>query len=237
MVVAHDAYTLLETDTAGAVEPAAVAGMAERARERVAAGAASAWGTLPQRTLGPERRREILDAALLPDLFYLRLARASDPEARVVAVYLPGLDIAADLWRGSTLAFGDLLEAHLSELGGGLAADGFLDRFDTVVVIADPGRRADSRGTPSGRALAWSRGGLGDCGSLAGPTPAEPAELTALVLRAAGLPQSGELPEPPAVCRWDAPVARVPSFGRRAPEVETPAAEEYLENLRSLGYL
>lgn len=237
MVVAHDAYTLLETGTGGAVEPAAVAAIAERVRLRVTTEADSAWGALPARTLGPERRREILESALVPDLFYLGLTRASDPEARVVAVYLPGLDIAADLWRGSTLAFGDLLEAHLAEIGAALGADGFLDRFSTVVVVADPGRRADSRAAPSGRALVWRRDGLGPCAARTVPTPAEPAELASLVLRSAGLPQSDELPDPPADCRWNPPVARVPSFGRRASQADAPGAEKYLENLRSLGYL
>ena len=47
-----------------------------------------------------------------------------------------------------------------------------------------------------------------------------------------------ELPLPPAVCRWPAPPARVPTYGRRdaAEAGETPG-DEYLRNLESLGYL
>ena len=55
--------------------------------------------------------------------------------------------------------------------------------------------------------------------------------------RAVGLPQSGELPAPPAVCTWPAPPATVPGFGRRQSAPAADASDEYLQNLRSLGYV
>jgi hypothetical protein len=46
------------------------------------------------------------------------------------------------------------------------------------------------------------------------------------------------VPPPPAICEWPRPPARLATYGRRG---ETDAARrdaaEYLESLRSLGYL
>ena len=66
----------------------------------------------------------------------------------------------------------------------------------------------------------------------------QPEELAAGLFRAAGLPQSGELPAPPGVCRWPDPPARIPSYGRRETAgAAASASDEYLRNLRSLGYV
>ena len=57
-------------------------------------------------------------------------------------------------------------------------------------------------------------------------------------MRALGLPQSAELPEPPPFCSWPEPPARVPAYGERLPTADLPGdSGNYLENLRSLGYL
>ncbi len=62
--------------------------------------------------------------------------------------------------------------------------------------------------------------------------------MASALLRALGLPQSGELPPPPGGCRWAPPPVAVAGYGeprRGAPRGIESA--EYLENLRSLGYL
>ncbi len=65
-----------------------------------------------------------------------------------------------------------------------------------------------------------------------------PEAVAAALIRALGLPQSAELPEPPAFCSWPEPPARVTGFGERSPGGELPGdSRDYLENLRSLGYL
>jgi len=62
--------------------------------------------------------------------------------------------------------------------------------------------------------------------------------VASALLRALGLPQSEELPPPPAGCRWPAPPVVVAGYG--APRRAAPRgleSAEYLESLRSLGYL
>ena len=63
---------------------------------------------LPPRRAGARR-------ALRPDLFYRRVfARRRLPPPRAAALYLPGLDIAADGWRGGDVAFADLVRSELA---------------------------------------------------------------------------------------------------------------------------
>ncbi|MCL4839234.1 MAG: hypothetical protein KJ058_14865, partial [Thermoanaerobaculia bacterium] len=103
--------------------------------------------------------------------------------------------------------------------------------FGTVALVVDPGRRREGG---EGRLLLVSR--AADC-TGAGAEPIAPEEIGAALFRAAGLPQSAELPEPPPQCRWPAPPAHLPGFGERAPSGPAPEGEEYLKSLRSLGYL
>lgn len=76
----------------------------------------------------------------------------------------------------------------------------------------------------------------GKCPTIAGEVAV--GAIAAALAREAGLPASGETPLPPDVCRWPAPPAVVPSWGRtaRAPSTDSDA-QEYLESLRALGYL
>ncbi|HSM14518.1 MAG TPA: hypothetical protein VLA66_10675, partial [Thermoanaerobaculia bacterium] len=146
--------------------------------------------------------------------------------ARALAVYLPALDLLAADWTGGSEPFAELVRIEL------VAADRLVESlagFGTVVVVVDPGRR----GGEQGRIL------LGRPGCASETRPAlEPAAVASALLRALGLPQSEELPAPPAICPWPEPPARVPSFGERAPGPGgAERAGEYLENLRSLGYL
>jgi len=86
--------------------------------------------------------------------------------------------------------------------------------------------------------LLWVDGS--SCGDGGGAVLA-PEAIAAGLLRAGGLPQSAELPPPPAQCTWRPAPATVTTYGRPQPLrlPGAPAAEsaEYLQNLRSLGYL
>lgn len=85
----------------------------------------------------------------------------------------------------------------------------------------------------AGRVLLWRRSGCTPASTEVAVTA-----LAAAALRALGLPQSAELPEPPPGCPYARAPESVPSYGRRSEAVPGAAAEgEYLENLRSLGYL
>jgi hypothetical protein len=232
LVVAHGAYQLLAERAQGAVAPStAWAGVAALAR------AVRAEGIEPwlAAALPAAAARAVSDRALLPDRFYRRLfAERLAARPRAAALYLPGLDIAAAGWRGGDLALADLVRGELRQ------ADGLLARavavgadtggFGTVAVVLDPGRRRDGG---EGRVLLWRRAGC-----AAGDTHTTAEAVAAGLLRALGLPQSAELPPPPAQCRWPAPPATVAGYGepRRA---QPPRSEggEYLQSLRSLGYL
>jgi hypothetical protein len=163
------------------------------------------------------------------------------------ALYLPGLDIAAQGWSGGDVAFADLVRHELGAadrlLAEALAAG---DERLTVAVVLDPGRR----GGGEGRAVLWRSAGCDREGGApreepaAGAAPAvaagrvDPAAVASALVRALGLPQSAELPPPPPACRWPEAPGRVATYGERGRRPEPGArGEEYLESLRSLGYL
>jgi len=235
LVVAHGGYQLLAEGAAGAVAPQARLDELAALRRRAAGEGEEPGVAVARAALPAEAAARLGERALLPERFY-RLAFAGDAArgAQVAAVYLPALDLAADGWSGGELAFADLLAAELSAtdrmLRELLAGGG----FGTVAVVIDPGRR----GAGEGRVLLWRRAG---CAAQSGTDelPTVTAEAVAAGLfRAVGLPQSAELPAPPAVCAWPAPPARVPGFGRREGAAPGGAGtDEYLENLRSLGYV
>jgi hypothetical protein len=194
-------------------------------------------GPLLAAALPPAEAAAVEERAVRPDEFYrrafaARLARPGSPP-RAAALYLPGLDIAASGWRGGDVALADLVRAELRAadqlLGQALAQPG----WGSVVVVLDPGRR---RRGGAGRALLWQRRG---CGAV--PAETTPEALAAGLLRTLGLPQSAELPQPPAQCRWPEPPAIVAGYGRpqprRLPGAPAEEGAEYLQNLRSLGYL
>jgi hypothetical protein len=222
LIVAHGAYRLLGERAPGAVEPAGLADELEALRRGDAARAldAQVGSALPA-----PAAQSLLERAVRPDLFYFAALRRALPQApRAAALYLPGLDIAAADWAGSDVAFGDLVRSVLVEVDR-LVGEGA--GFGTVAIVADPGRR----GGTEGRVLMLRRG-------CSGESATRPEAVASSLLRALGLPQSAELPPPVEVCDWPAPPSTVPTYGlRRAAGTSASAGEEYLENLKALGYL
>jgi hypothetical protein len=226
LVVAHGAYQLLRERAEGAVAPAAEAAA-------IAALAAAVHASRPDArltaALPPAAAASVLERAWRPDRFYREVfSRGLAASPKAAALYLPGLDIAAAGWRGGDVAFADLVRAELAETDRLLARA--LDGVGTVAVVLDPGRR---RQGGEGRVILWRRAGC-----ATGRSRTSPEAVAAALLRALGLPQSQELPPPPAGCRWQPPPVVVAGYGQ--PRHGAPPGEEgaeYLQSLRSLGYL
>lgn len=230
LVVAHGAYQLLREGAKGAVAPAAATPEIAAAARAVAAA-----GPDPRlaAALPPPAVASVLDRALLPDRFYREVfASRLRTAPKAAALYLAGLDIAADGWRGGDVAFSDLMRAELAATDRLLAR--VLPGVGTVAVVLDPGRR---RTGGEGRILLWRRAGC-QAGKPAGRPAIAPEAVASGLLRALGLPQSAELPPPPGGCAWAPPPVSLAGYGeprRGAPR--GPESAEYLESLRSLGYL
>jgi len=229
LVVAHGAYQLLRAGAEGTVEP-----RAERAAiERLARQEEPAPDPLLAAALGPRKAAALRSQALLPDALYRRIFEQRMAARPVFgALYLPGLDIAAAGWTGSQLALADLVRRELSEADR--LASSSLAELDTVIVVLDPGRR---RSGGEGRIVVWRRQGCPGTGP-----PADAGDLAERVastlLRVLGLPQSRELPPPLGVCAWPEPPAIVATYGEpHGPAPSRAEGGEYLESLRSLGYL
>jgi hypothetical protein len=229
LVVAHGGWEHLAAGDRAAIAPAAAFdALAALRREVAAVGLAPNPAASPATAgaLGEPPPAGVRDA-LLADLFHRRVAaRYVDDDARAVAVYLPALDLAA----AGALPPPRLAALVERELGAADELVGELARHaSTLVLVLDPGRRGGGEGR-----MAILRGG---CAAGERPT-VDPRQVAALLARAAGLPQSAELPEPPAFCSWPEPPARIPTYGERRPAAASAAAErEYLETLRALGYL
>ena len=236
LVVSHGAFQLLLDGHLGAVAPGERAADLARLARAIEPGPS---GTTLEAALPPKLAGELLRRAVLPDRFYREAARreaANRPDA--MALYLPAVDLLAEGWIGGDVALADLVRSELEEadrLIGGL-----VEGLGTLVVVLDPGRR-NGGNAGAGRVLLARLSGV----PSARPTcragadlQVTPEAVAAALVRALGLPQSAELPEPPAFCTWPEPPARIAGFGERAPSVELPGdGEDYLENLRSLGYL
>jgi hypothetical protein len=228
LVVSHGAFQLLRDGHLDAVAPAdraaALAGLA-RATDPGPSGSTLA-AALPANLA-----EELLRRAVLPDRFYREAARRELPQApRALALYLPAADLLAEGWIGGDVALADLVRTELAEADSLLSALG--GEFGTLIVVLDPGRR----GGQEGRVLIARSTSCTPRGGIAPETT--PEAVAAALLRALGLPQSAELPEPPAFCTWPEPPARLPAYGERMPSRELPGdSGNYLENLRSLGYL
>jgi hypothetical protein len=246
-VVAHGAYALLEEGVEGALagavgaETAALLATLRDARlamesQTPRAAEATADRSSPLVALPAEERDRVEAHALAPDRFHREaFRRGLAVHPRLAALYLPAVDLAADGWRGSDLAFADLVREQLEAVDRLIATHG--DRFDTIAVVLDPGRRRGAEeGEIEGRVLFRS---TAPCAGAVTPIPRiEPQQIAAALLRLSGLPQSRALPQPPAGCPWPTPPDTVDSYGPRTPAAAPLRnSAEYLENLRSLGYL
>ncbi|MEO8504026.1 MAG: alkaline phosphatase family protein [Acidobacteriota bacterium] len=226
LVVAHGGYQLLADSAAGAVAPESEREGLEALRRQVdpVAAAKALAAALPA-----DQARALLAKAFLGDQFYLDVFAARvAAEPRATALYLPGLDIAADGWKAGAVPFADVVRAQLAALDREVAKA--LAGVGTLAVVVDPGRR----GGLGGRVLLWRVSGCKETK----PAEIQVSTIAAALLRALGLPQSAELAQPPAGCAWPAAPAQVPSYGRRAAGADSSArSDEYLKNLKSLGYL
>jgi hypothetical protein len=224
LVVAHGAYQLLSAQASSVVAPAAAVAWVSERRTVVREGAIS---LALAAALPAAEATALAERALLPDRFHRDLLRerlAGAPLA--TAVYLPALDLAADGWTGSAVAWSDLVRGELREVDELLR--GPLRDVETITLVFDPGRR----GGDSGRVLLWRRAGCAGSGEVA------PEAIASGLMAALGLPRSRELSEPPAACVWPEPAAVIASYGVRREKRESAVpGEEYLRSLRALGYL
>lgn len=233
LVVAHGAWQLLQDNAVGAAAPASarppLAALAREASRPLGDGTETRLAA----ALRPPAAAAVLQRALIPDRFYRQVfERGLERQPRAAALYLPALDIAADGWQGGDVAFADLVRSELR------AADLLLGRalsgVGTVAVVLDPGRRRHAGG---GRIVLWRRDG-GCASHLRGARTLAPEAVASALLRALGLPQSAQLPSPPASCAWKEPPLTVSGYGERGGRpTQGLEGREYLESLRSLGYL
>lgn len=234
LVVAHGAWQLLQDGAEGAVAPAegrsSLTALARGAARPVGDGTEARLAA----ALPAEERAGVLRRALIPDRFYRQVfERELARQPRAAALYLPALDIAADGWKGGDVAFADLVRAELR------AADQLLGRslsgIGTVAIVLDPGRRRHAGG---GRIVLWRRGIACGAPRPRGASALAPEAVASALLRTLGLPQSEQLPVPPAVCLWPEPPLVITGYGERGQRpTQGPEGREYLESLRSLGYL
>jgi hypothetical protein len=181
------------------------------------------------------------------DALQAAIAARLDPTSLdLLAIYLPGLDIAQHTLLGSGDAVSpSALAERLDGLRGYyLFLDGLLQRLTEdvddrmTVVIAEPGRIA----TITHGLLAVS----GE-GAAAVTTEGRAIDIAPTVLHALGVPLSRELPGRPVLDLFASdlasrfPVRFVESYGRRAAPTGLregqPLDREMIERLRSLGYV
>ncbi len=230
VVVAHGGYQLLTEGAPGAVAPV-TAGERLISRWRPEARRRGSQ-EIVRSALGPAADA-LIERAILPEQFYRDALRSElSATTRAAALYLPALDLAASDWAGGDVPFADLVREELRAADALLVEALARGDWDTVAVVADPGRRGPDS---AGRVLLWRSVG---CASSQPRASIEVEQVASALLRGLGLPQSRELPDPPALCRWQSPPVTVETFGRR--QAITPAenvGEEYLDSLRALGYL
>ena len=227
-VIAHGAYQLLQEGVAGAVS-------SEEAQARIKRHLPSeedqpSVGIV--RSALAEGADVLIQRALAPEDFYRRAFLSElTTGTQAAALYLPAIDLTAFDWPGDGVPLADLVRSEISAADQLLAEALEVGVWDTVLFVADPARRAS---TTSGRTVLWRRQGCQGETSLSWTLEMAAAGL----MRTLGLPQSRELPEPTSVCDWPVASTEVETFGRRNTGNSVAGAEdEYLENLRALGYL
>jgi hypothetical protein len=228
-VVAHGASQLLAGGTTvGIASNASTLEVLREVEARVEAEA------LPELVRGLPAESTAAALALRADWVSLGAAeRLAERHAGqgMVAVYLAAPDLLAfdGLPGSSPVVFAELLGRTLERLEAFVAT---IPAGTAVAIVVDPGRRGGRHGQVLWRpARAACTPGIADV---------EVTAVAAMVARELGLPASREGAELPPTCGWPAPAAVVPTWGPPpfGPDDEQGAASaEYLESLRSLGYI
>lgn len=209
--------------------------------------AANTIATLLPSTPDPDAAAALHRAAEV-DAVQVAVASRLDPRSLdLLAVYLPGLDIAQHALLGSGDAVApSALAARLDALRGYyFFLDGLLREMtapannEIVFVVAEPGRIATI-----------TRGAVAVSGEHAAAEihgDARPIDIAPTVLHVLGVPISRELPGRPLVdvltagVRSRFPVRQVDTYGRRTSPAGLregqPLDREMIERLRSLGYV
>ncbi|MEM9291401.1 MAG: hypothetical protein AAGD01_06955 [Acidobacteriota bacterium] len=238
LVVAHGAYQTLPQEAPGA-QGGSVASASETLQVDVQQlrGAVAAAPLTPAVAALPKGlRSDLEERAWRADLFYLRtFEEALALEPVVASLYLAAPDLVSSQLEEQPRALGALARSRLLLRQLRLLDDvlsGALPQFDGIAVIFDPGRRPEG---DEGRILLWSRGRA--CEAVKEEV-LDPESAVSGLFRLSGLPQSEELPPPPSLCPWPSPPATVETYGSREQSAgDEVQGEDYLENLRSLGYL
>lgn len=193
--------------------------------------------------------REAIGRAAEVDALQVAIAsRLEPPPLDVLAIYLPGLDIAqhALLGAGDSISPSqlaarlDALRGYYVYLDGLLASVAAAGDGELIVTVAQPGRIATI-----------DHGLIGLLGSVALADAEDVAvravDIAPTILHAVGVPASRELAGRPLIELFSAefaaryPVREVESYGRRSvsasPREGQPLDREMIERLRSLGYV
>jgi hypothetical protein len=231
----------------GEIAPAAVYQRLRTEWPQIKQQAASAIATLLAAAPDNEAAAALRRAAEV-DAVQIAIASRLDPRSLdLLAIYLPGLDIAqhALLGSGDAIAPSALAERLDALRGYYFFLDGLLREVTTpakdeiVFLVAEPGRIATI-----------TRGAIAVSGELSASGlegNARPIDIAPTLLHALGVPISRELPGRPIVDVLAAdlirrfPVRAVDTYGRRAAPAGLregqPLDREMIERLRSLGYV
>jgi hypothetical protein len=193
--------------------------------------------------------REALQRAAEVDALQIAIAsRLEPPRLDLLAIYLPGLDIAqhALLGAGDAVSPSQLasrleaLRGYYAYLDGLLAAYAAPREGELIVTVAQPGRIATIGHGLIGMSGAGAAARQPDVSMRA-------VDIAPTVLHALGVPASRELAGRPVIDLFAAefvaryPVREVESYGSRAVSATAregqPLDREMIERLRSLGYV
>ena len=186
----------------------------------------------------PDEARAVAWESFLIDTFAWRttLRLLHDPQVLTSFTYLPGLDILRTRLGGSAAAPGAVAD-YVRWLDVSILAELAARRDDLILVVADPGRSAQS--DEEGFVAVTGGGAVPSC---VGP-PVDDLDVAPIALRLAGLPVSREMRGvAPSRCFEGARPAPQPlaTWGRRGSPSQTAASDydpEMVLRLKSLGYL